>query len=204
MNLDELLQMVGRRPRGPRPFFTAAHVLRAVQLVAERPVSRRELAERLKIGEGSVRTILSTLRKAGLVDVVRAGVRLSEAGRQLLREMDRRLSPGVQIPAGRSTVDLHNVAIVVKGGGHRVSSGVEQRDAAMAVGSSGASTFVCQGGRLIFPGMATDMETLDPAGSERVKSILEIEEGDALVIGSARDVDRAHLGAIAAALTLLT
>ncbi len=203
MRLDEFLRLVEKPPAGPRPFFSAAHVIRCLQLIAGGPVSRSNLAQHLEIGEGSVRTILKMLRELNLVEIVRAGVRMTEQGRELLQQIESVLTSGLPVPAGRATVDLYNVAVVARGAGRKVSSGVEQRDAALVVGSSGASTFVYRNGRLVFPGMGTDMETLDPDGSERIKSALKIREGDALIIGSAGNLDRAYIGAIAAALTII-
>ncbi len=203
MTYDELASMVESRPPGPRPFFSAVHVVRYLELVQSRHFGRRELAQRLKLGEGSIRTITDLLRAKGLVNVVRGGARLTDAGAAALGSIRAEFSEGLPVPASKAVVDACNVAIAVKGGGSRVSSGLEQRDAAIMAGSKGASTFVYSSGKLVFPGMYEDLAKLDARLSEAITGKLPLGEGDAVVVGSAPDIDAAFIGAIAAAATLL-
>ncbi len=203
MTYEELSRILESRPPGPKPFFTAAHLIRYLELVQMRHFGRKELAQRLKLGEGSVRTITDLLRARGLVNVVRAGVKLSEAGAAALDSIRKEFSEGQPVPASKAVVGEYNVAIAVRGGGRKVTSGLEQRDAAMIAGSKGASTFVYSSGRLVFPGMYDDLARLDPELSKTIIEKLPLKEGDAVVVGSASDPDAAFIGAVAAAATLL-
>jgi hypothetical protein len=203
LGYDELANLMKSKPAGPRPFFSEVHLIRCLELVKTRYYGRKELVRKLGIGEGSVRTIIGVLRSAGFIEVHRAGAKLTEDGKRVLASLRESFSEGVVVPAGRSVVDVYNVAILVRGAGDRATSGVEQRDAAMMAGSSGASTFVYSSGKLAFPGMYEDLSELDPKLSVAIIRKLKPEEGDAVVVGSAGNPDLARIGCIAAALTLL-
>ncbi len=193
------------RHHGPRPYFSAVHALRFLELVAVRHYGRKELVDRLRIGEGSVRTIARMLESAGLIEIVRAGSRLTEKGRRLLDSIRMEISVAVEVPLSRAFVGRYSVAVLVRGAGERAlsSSGIPQRDAAMMIGSQGASTMVYRSGRLVFPGMYEDLRQLDRVLADSLVELLAPAEGDAIVVGSAADPDTANLGAIAAAATLL-
>jgi hypothetical protein len=178
-------------------------MVRLLELTDTRYYGRQELVDRLKIGEGSVRTITALLRSKGLVEIRRAGTRLTLEGRRLVESLRSQFSKGVPVPAGEAAVDTFSVAIAVRGGAVRVSSGVEQRDAAIMAGATGASTFVHTSGKLSFPGMYSDLSAFDPELSTTIIGELRPSEGDAVVVGSAADLDTAFIGAIAAATSLL-
>lgn len=203
MTYERLLKLMESRPRGPRPFFTAVHLVRFLELVESRHFGRKELAQRLKVGEGSVRTMTEMLRSMGLADVARGGVRLSREGVVLLSSIRSQFSIGVRVPGGKAFIDSCNVAIAVKRAACTVTTGVEQRDAAIIAGSTGASTFIYASGRLVFPGMDSDLARLDAGLSDALLASLKLEEGDVIVVGSAADYDTAALGAIASAASLL-
>jgi hypothetical protein len=192
-----------QKPAGPRPFFNEVHLIRFLELVESRYYGRKELVEKLGVGEGSIRTITGLLRSAGYVEIHRAGARLTEGGARLLASLGDQFSRGVYVPGGRSMVDAYNVAILVRGAAGRAVSGVEQRDAAIIAGSSGASTFIYSSGKLAFPGMYDDLSEFDPELTAAIIRELKPEDGDAVIVGSAGGPDIAHLGAIAAAITLL-
>jgi hypothetical protein len=203
LGYDELANLMKSKPAGPRPFFSEVHLIRCLELVKARYYGRKELVRKLGLGEGSVRTIVGVLRSAGFIEVHRAGAKLTEDGRRILASLRESFSEGVAVPAGRSVVDVYNVAILVRGAGDRANTGIEQRDAAMMAGSSGASTFVYSSGKLIFPGMYEDLSEYDSKLADAIIRKLNPEEGDAVVVGSAGDPDLARIGGIAAALTLI-
>jgi len=203
MTYDELARLVNARPKGPRPFFHPAHLIRYLDLVESRPRSRQELARRLGIGEGSVRTITNLLRSRRIIKVGRSGARLTDEGSKVLSSLRKEFTRGIVVPKASSTIDAYNVAILVRGAAAKASLGIEQRDAAISTGSTGASTFIRKGGKLVFPGMYPDLCEADAELAEEIMNRLRPREGDVIVIGSGPDLDTAHVGAIAAAATLL-
>lgn len=53
-------------------------MLRAIKLIAEKTIGRSKLAEELKVGEGTVRTIISRLKDAELIITSKAGCVLTD------------------------------------------------------------------------------------------------------------------------------
>ncbi len=203
MTYERIVDLLRSGKKGPKPQFTTVHVLRILELAGQGYVGRKMLVRKVGLGEGSIRTIIGKLRDANLIEVKRAGVRLTNEGERFVKSLRDEFSPGVAVPSGSATVDRENVAVAVHGSPGGEVSGIEQRDAAMAVGASGASTFLFRGGNLTFPGMNYDLEEYDPDLHAAVTGSFELEEGDMVVVGSGSDIETAYLGAIAAAVSLL-
>lgn len=158
-------------------------------------MSRKQLAEELGIGEGSVRTILNRLKRRGMIVSSRGGHALTPRGKRFLGKP----LEFAQIDAGDLTVGEVDVATIVRGAAKGVRRGVEQRDEAIKVGASGATVLVFRGGKFQFPdGTLRIRKEL----SDTLKRIFKPREGDVIVIGSAPDAVRAEAGARAAARTL--
>jgi len=184
---------------GPLPRFCEVHVRRALELIAERgKVGRKDLAKELGIGEGSVRTILNSLKKEGLVISKRGriGHLITEKGiRTLGKAHDL-----VRLDAGGMSVGEVDVATIVRGAADKVKRGIEQRDEAIKAGADGATVLVFRGGRLQFPDNFMEVD------EELSKSLLQKfkpNEGDVIIIGTGKDVARAEEGAKAAARSLM-
>lgn len=183
---------------GPLPRFAKFHVRRALELLGEhKRIGRKKLAEELGLGEGSIRTLLSQLKRQGLIKSSRAGHELTAKGK---RELGKPLE-FVRLDAGPLTVGRVDVATVVRGAAKQVKLGIEQRDEAIKVGAEGATVLVFEGGRLRFPS--------DPGAevNERVArellSRLKPRASDVIIIGTASDEVTAERGARAAALSLV-
>ena len=93
---------------------------------------------------------------------------------------------------------------MVKDAGHLVKKGIEQRDAALKAGATGACTLLLRGREFLMPMGGDEDWTLGPADSlfQDLKS-LNPRAGDVVVISSAPDKVLAEQGAMAAALTLI-
>ncbi|MDD1744156.1 MAG: MarR family winged helix-turn-helix transcriptional regulator, partial [Methanomassiliicoccales archaeon] len=66
---------------GPTPKFSPFHIWKAYQVIdTQGPIGRKALAEILQIGEGSTRTILDKMIRAGSVENTRRGAVLTERG----------------------------------------------------------------------------------------------------------------------------
>ena len=70
------------RPRGPGPSttFSMFHIFYALELMAEKPIGRTKLAEKLNVGEGAIRTIINRLKDAGLIVTSKEGCNLTDKG----------------------------------------------------------------------------------------------------------------------------
>jgi DNA-binding PadR family transcriptional regulator len=184
------------KAKGPLPRFSEVHMQLTLDLISKhRRIGRQQLANKLGIGEGSVRTILDHLKERGLITSSRGGHALTEKGKSFLRE-PREFVP---VDAGDLTVGKANVATVVRGAADRVKRGIEQRDEAIKVGANGATVLVFKGGRLRLPG---GFAKIKKEVSETLIKALAPQEGDVVIIGAGKDLLTAEAGARAAARTL--
>ena len=198
-----LEKIASEKAPGPSPTFSIFHILRAVELVAEKAIGRSKLAEELEVGEGVVRTIISRLKDAGLVTTSKIGCSLTSKGLELWSECKRVFRRKVEIGRNELTIADYNFAILVKNCGHKVKSGMKQRDAAIIVGARGATTIMYKGGRLIIPSVSSDVAEDFPKAANQIIRLLQPEEDDVVIIGSADSLGKAEYGTLAAAWTLV-
>ena len=184
--------------KGPLPRFAEVHVREALELIGKHGrVGRKDLADELRIGEGSVRTVLNQLKKRGLITSSRGGHSLTDKGRRALGKS----LEFVKIDAGDLTVGGVDVATVVRGAADMVKKGIEQRDEAIKAGAAGATVLIFKNCKLQFSDRFIEV---GKKVSETIIKTLKPQEGDVIVIGTADDVVSAEAGARAAARTLTT
>jgi hypothetical protein len=102
-------------------------------------------------------------------------------------------------------LDKVSAAVLIRGSGHLVKRGIEQRDAAMRAGATGACTLVFQGREFLMPMSESEEWRLgqdDPLFQD-LKNAFNPEEGDVVVLSSASGRVLAEHGAMAAALTFM-
>jgi len=200
----QLLEKVAsERVPGPSPTFSVLHLLWAIELMAEKSIGRSKLAEGLHVGEGAVRTILGRLKNARLVSTSKTGCALTDNGLRLWKEYRSIFKKKADIGKIELGLADYNLAILVKGLGHKVKSGVEQRDAAVMAGAKGATTVVFKKGHLVIPSVSSNVVNDFPKAANRIISLLEPNENDVIIIGSANSLAKAEYGTLAAAWTLL-
>lgn len=198
-----LEKIAGEKAPGPAPTFSVLHLLRVIELVAEKPIGRTKLAEELNIGQGAARTIVNRLREAGLLSTSKMGCTLTTKGLRLWRDYGKIFQKKIEILASELTNAKHNFAVLAKNCGHKIKSGIEQRDAAVKIGAKGAITIVFRNGRLVIPSVSDDFARDFPDTAEQIIKLLQPEENDAVVISGADTLDLAEYGIAAAAWALL-
>lgn len=200
----EILEKITReKAPGPSPTFSVFHMLRAIELIGKKAIGRSKLAKELGVGEGAMRTMIKRLKDAGLVTISKLGCVLTSKGLKLWNEYNTVLRRKVEIGKIELTLADYNFAILVKNRGHKVKSGMEQRDAAIMVGAKGATTVMFKGKRLIIPSVSDDVAKNFPKAANQMVRLLQPEENDVIVVGSADSLVRAEYGALAAAWTLV-
>ena len=81
VSLKKFIQEIaGKKAPGPSTTFTVFHVFYALELMAQKPLGRNKLAKKLNVGDGAVRTIISRLRNAGLIETSKEGCSLTKKG----------------------------------------------------------------------------------------------------------------------------
>ena len=200
-----LLQMAVKPSLGPSPSFEAAHMILAFLTIGEsRTIGRQALAVRSGLKEGPVRTVLKKLREGEYVDTNASGCHLTKTGGKVFESLKARLSPLASIQGSKLTMGRFQASLAVRGGGRSVKSGLEQRDAAIALGAAGATTFVIRDGKFTIPGGSADCERDFPGRSwKALRGLLFAGDGDVVILSGADDETTAKLGALSAALTIL-
>ncbi len=187
--------MTGRAAPGRTPGFTVSHLLHALSLLEESCIGRKQLAEVLHLGEGTVRTMISRLSEEDLVSVSRPGVSLSRGGVEFLSRILQLMRWG-SFPSTDLTVAECNYFVHIKGSSEKIRYGVEQRDQAIIHGATGATTLIQESGSWVMPKTNEVTELELPLS-------LDSMDGDVLIIGSGEDEFSAKHGALSAAVKLL-
>ncbi len=189
---------------GRAPHFIEAHLVKALMIIESGgPVGRVKLSKTMGLGEGTIRTLTRHLEKEGLIKISRDGIVLTNSGKKLSLNLKSRISKETEVSKSSLTVGPFNVSILVKNAADSIRSGLEQRDAAIKVGALGATTLIFRRGKLNMPLMDEDVCRKAPAIHEVLISMLQPQENDVIIIGSADDKSAAELGAIVAALKTL-
>jgi predicted transcriptional regulator len=201
--LEVMDRVAAKIAPGRPPSFAGAHVVKALEDISDnRAMGRLNLSRDLCMGEGETRTLIRHLKNEGLIEVSRAGISLSAAGRKLLSSLRTLLSEQIEIPSTPLAVGPFNVAVRVAGMKGSVKYGLEQRDAAITAGAKGATTLVFTKNRLAMPGTGEEVSESDSRITD-VLSKLRLNEDDVIIIGSADEKIKAELGVKTAALELL-
>jgi len=183
---------------GPTPKFTDYHIWKALMVMSEtRPIGRKSLSAALNIGEGSTRTILDTFCDEGYITVTKSGAVLTDKGKRAKDLVKVDVSP---VTVSDLTIGAVNCAVKIRGVSKKITYGCEERDTAIKAGATGATTLVCVGTKLIFPGSEYPVS---PAVENVLKKEFRIGNGDVIIIGTAPDLERAERGAVSAAIRLI-
>ncbi|MGD8543647.1 MAG: DUF4443 domain-containing protein [Candidatus Bathyarchaeota archaeon] len=199
--LEELLK---ERAPGPSPSFSIFHVMKALELTAkEGPIGRGKLSKKLRTGEGATRTLLNRLIDAGLIITSKPGCLLTEKGEKIWNDFQSIFPQKVKLEQSELTLANYNIAVLIKGCGDKVKTGIEQRDAAILAGAKGATTLIFKNQTLIQPGISENLAQDFPEIFNQITKQLELEENDVIVIGSADTWEKAEYGALAAGWALI-
>jgi predicted transcriptional regulator len=193
------------RPKGPGPSttFSIFHIFYALELMAEKPIGRTKLAEKLNIGEGAIRTIISRLKDAGLIVTSKEGCNLTDKGLNVWEKFAEVFPKRVEIEKTALTTSEYNYAFLVKNKGHKVKSGIDQRDAAIMGGARRAVVIVSKHGHLIIESVSNRIEKDFPEAANRILKDLKPEDNDVIIIAGADNLLKAKRGAFAASWVLL-
>jgi predicted transcriptional regulator len=188
---------------GPSTTFSMFHIFYALELMAEKPIGRSKLAEKLSVGEGAIRTIIRRLKRAGLIATSKGGCNLTDKGLRVWKKFEEVFPKRVEIEKTPLTNAEYNYAFLVKNSGHKVKSGIEQRDAAIMGGARRAIAIVSKNGHLIIESVSNSIEKDFPDASKKILKNLKPEDNDVIIIAGAENPLKAKRGAFAAAWVLL-
>jgi predicted transcriptional regulator len=192
-------------PKGPGPSttFSMFHIFYALELMAEKPIGRTKLAEKLNVGDGAIRTIVSRLKDAGLIVTSKEGCNLTDKGLSVWKNFAEVFPKRVVIEKTPLTTSAYNYAFLVKNRGHKVKSGIDQRDAAIMGGARRAVAIVSKNGHLVIESVSNSIEKDFPEAANKILKDLKPEDNDVIIIAGADDPIKAKRGAFAASWVLL-
>jgi uncharacterized protein DUF4443/transcription factor-like protein len=200
------LQKVANRYAPSRALsFDIVHVYKTLQLIQERGhVSRDGLCEELELGEGTVKTLLRHLKLQNLIESTNAGTTMTKNGNLFFSELSDSMPREIGLSKCAITLGKYNYAVLVKQMSSAIRSGIEQRDAAIKMGASGATTLLFKENKFLIPRIDYDALKDDHHLSEQLIENLHPQDGDVLIIGSDnRSKKKAEFAAKSAALVTI-
>ena len=181
--------------------FDEAHVFKTLQLMNKHGrISRILLTEELNLGEGSIKTLVKHLKMQDLVETSKAGMWMTDKGFRLYSKLAEAIPKDIDIPQCSIALGKFNHVVLIKGLESEIGSGIEQRDSAIKMGATGATTLLYREGRLFMPGKNQDSLRSDPDVRKLILNVLEPENNDVIIIGSAEKKKVAELATKYAAL----
>ncbi|MGA8565997.1 MAG: DUF4443 domain-containing protein, partial [Nitrososphaeraceae archaeon] len=132
--------------------FDMVHVFKTLQLIeVYGHVSREMLCDELELGEGATRTLMKHLKMQNLIESTNAGTKMSKKGNALFNGFLSSIPYELSLSKCSITLGKHNYAVLVKQMASTVKSGIEQRDAAIKMGASGATTLLFMDNKFFIP-----------------------------------------------------
>jgi predicted transcriptional regulator len=195
--------LVSEKAPGPATTFSMFHIFFALELMSQKTIGRNKLAEKLNVGEGAIRTIVSRLRNADLIVIAKEGCKLTEKGKKTWTKFEELFPTRVEIEKNELTHADYNYAFLVKNSGQKVGSGIEQRDAAIMGGAKRAIAIVSKKGHLVIDSVSGSIEKEFPQAANKILRNLKPEENDVIIIAGAETPVKAKRGAFAAEWVLI-
>jgi predicted transcriptional regulator len=199
-----LTQIAGKKAPGPSTTFTIFHVFYSLELLSQTSLGRNKLAEKLNVGDGAVRTIISRLKDAGLIEISKEGCRLTEKGLETWRQIEEVFPKRIVIPRFELAPSEFNFAFLVKKSGQKVKSGIDQRDAAIIAGARKALVIVFKDGHLRIESISDCLEKQYPKAASMIFKELMPEDDDVIIVAGAETALKAKRGAFAASWSLVS
>ena len=197
-------EIAGKKAPGPSTTFTVFHVFYALELLSQKPLGRNKLAKELNVGDGAVRTIISRLRSADLIETSKEGCNLTKKGLETWRQFEQVFPKRVEIPPSELSQSEFNFAFLVKNSGNKVKSGIDQRDAAIIAGARKALIAVFKDDHLRIESVSDCIENLYPKAATQILKELTPEDNDVIIIAGADSALKAKRGAFAAGWSLMS
>ncbi len=194
------MKLIVRPKYGPLFRFSDYHVYKTLSLLSDgRRKGRKLMADRIGVGEGSMRTIIDHLRDEGLIDVKQTGIKISKKGQDFITRLPLQV---YKLDVSDIALGQESVAVQVRGVASKITSGMEQRDQAIKAGADGATTIIVRGDRLTVP-VDFDLDKDRPEIADAIRRLFDLADGDVVIVGTSVDLQRAEEGALAAAFELL-
>lgn len=183
--------------------FNIVHVFVALQMIGRNntATSRNALCAGLVLGEGTVKTLIKHLKMQGLIETSNRGTKLTGKGKSMCEGLLTAIPAEMSLPKCSVALSKFNYSVLVRDFGFAVGLGIEQRDAAIKMGATGATTLLYKDNKFVMPANSDDSLKRERGIRRMLVEKLNPRDGDVIIIGSANDNEKtAELGAKNAAL----
>ena len=199
------IEKVASRYAPSRPLsFSAVHVIVALQLMQSMGhVSRSALEKELSLGGGAVKTLIKHMKMAGLIETSNGGTKMTARGAGICKGITASMPSEIAVPRSSVALGRYNYAVLLKEMGFAVRSGIEQRDAAIRVGGTGATTLLYREKAFAMPDSSQDPLKKESELRRDLMEKLEPQDGDIVIIGGADRAKAAELAAKNAAIATI-
>jgi predicted transcriptional regulator len=197
-------ELSGKKAPGPSTTFTIFHLFYALELLSKEPLGRNKLAEKLNVGDGAVRTIISRLKDAGLIETSKTGCGLTEKGKAVWHQFEEVFPKQIDLSPSELNPSDCNHAFLIRNCGEKVGTGINQRDAAIIAGARKALVMVYRKGHLCIESISDSLEKQFPNAAAQIMEQMKPQENDAIVVATAETPLKAKRGAFAASWSLIS
>jgi hypothetical protein len=162
------------------------HVFKALQLIKNHGrVSRDLLSKELALGEGSIKTLVKHLKMNGLIETSQAGTKMTSKGMEICSKLVSSMPAETNIPQCSIAIGKFNYVVLLKDYSFAIKHGIEQRDAAIKMRGTGATTLLFKDNKFTMPTSSQDCLRKEPHIRMLLTEKLKPEEGSVIIIGSA-------------------
>ncbi|MDI9619425.1 MAG: DUF4443 domain-containing protein [Candidatus Nezhaarchaeota archaeon] len=195
----QLIEAISSASAGPAPKFDKYHLLKLLLVLSrEGCMGRSKMSKTLSVGEGTVRTIIYRMKRAGLLSESKKGCALTPVGLEIARAISTKISCIAAVPADSFEIEGEGVGVLVKGGSPRIDA-VKLRDEAIKGGAKALITLVRVGGKLVMPSVENDVIARWPKAGNAILATFNPSEGDVILVAVSEDPLKAERGALMAA-----
>ncbi|MEM2194738.1 MAG: DUF4443 domain-containing protein [Candidatus Methanomethylicia archaeon] len=187
------------------PLFNEYHVLKTLLILQQRSASRELLARELRIGEGSIRTLIGKLNKYGLISTCRRyGCSLTDSGKQIIDEF-KKIVPKVvlNIDLRKLRLGYFNAGLLIRGLPIYNKSGTILRIRDLVIRNGGDAALILQVtiNGVIIPPMGVDDSVYEDL--RRIKKALNPDQDDLIIISFAQTLYAAEKSLLMTLITFL-
>jgi hypothetical protein len=202
--LDKLSQI--STSKTIQPSFQLTHVLLALIIFEQESegIGRYRLETELCLTEGKVRSLLKYLKKKELLYVEKKIHKLSDKGKDTLKEIYSIVTPPKNPRFNHSKIVIGDFVSysIVYNARKRLTTGMDQRDEAIKIGGSGATCLIMNEGEFQFPPTPLAKSTTVTPKIKLNDLDYSFSESDVLVMGTGKTLSLSNLATVAAALSL--
>ena len=203
-NVKEIIKRItNQKAPGPSTSFSMFHVFYALELISKTTIGRNKLAKKLEVGEGVIRTIINHLKDEKLISTSKKGCTLTDKGLKLWNKIEQLFPERGEVKRTILNNSQFNYAFLVKNAGHKIKSGIIQRDAAIMGGANRSIAIVAKDKKLAIESVSDDIERDFPKATKKLLTNLSPENNDVIIVAGADSSIRAKRGAFAASWVLI-